>query len=49
MGTGNNPRRANRALAELSAEERAACEKLWADVAALPKKPEIPASKETAR
>jgi serine/threonine-protein kinase len=35
------------ALAKLSAEERAACEKLWADVAALLKKAQTPAQKET--
>jgi serine/threonine-protein kinase len=34
------------ALAKLSAEERAACEKLWADVAALLKKAETPTQKE---
>jgi hypothetical protein len=34
-------------LAKLPAEERAACEKLWADVAALLKKAETPAQKET--
>jgi tetratricopeptide (TPR) repeat protein len=34
------------ALARLPAEERAACERLWADVAALLKKAEAPAKKE---
>ena len=34
------------ALAKLPAEERAAWEKLWADVAALLKKAEAPAKKE---
>jgi hypothetical protein len=34
------------ALAKLPAEERAACEKLWADVAALLKKAEMPAREE---
>jgi serine/threonine-protein kinase len=34
------------ALAKLPAEERAACEKLWADVAALLKKAETPAKKD---
>ena len=37
------------ALAKLPAEERAACEKLWADVAALLKKAEAPAKKEGKR
>jgi hypothetical protein len=37
------------ALAKLSAEERAACANLWADVAALLKKAEIPVQKETRR
>jgi hypothetical protein len=37
------------ALDKLSAEERAACEKLWADVAALLKKAEVPAKKEGKR
>jgi serine/threonine-protein kinase len=35
------------ALAKLSPQERAACEKLWADVAALLKKAQTPAQKET--
>jgi tetratricopeptide (TPR) repeat protein len=37
------------ALAKLPAEERVACEKLWADVAALLKKAEMPAAKEGKR
>jgi hypothetical protein len=37
------------ALAKLPADERAACEKLWADVAALMKKAETSATKEGKR
>jgi serine/threonine-protein kinase len=37
------------ALEKLPAEERAACERLWADVAALLKKAQSPAKKETKR
>jgi hypothetical protein len=36
-------------LAKLAAEERAACERLWADVAALMKKAEAPTKKDTKR
>src|SRR5262249_40673678 len=38
--------RDKQALAKLPAEDRAACEKLWADVASLLKKAETPAPKE---